>query len=91
MTERIPIDEFGEGNCCPVCNSMKISVDYQFPLEVEMDLNSSKEILRDFDGKRIYKPTNKMLARRYKKSQMDAQLWIFKCRKCGWRSETFTP
>lgn len=91
MVEKIAINEFGEGNCCPECNSLKISVDYQFPLEVEIDLNTHKEIIKDCTGKRIYKPSNEILARRYKAAQMDAQLWIFSCRNCGWRSRTFTP
>ncbi len=85
-----PLDENGEGNCCPECGSLKISVNYQFPLFVEMDLNSRNEIFKDADGKRI-KQTNRLLARRYKNSQLDAQCWNYECRKCGWISEMFVP
>lgn len=91
MKLKIPIDEYGEGNCCPKCGSMKISVYYQYPLEVEEDLNTGKEIFRDSDGKRIYNLSNRTLARLYKLSQIDAQMEIFSCRKCGWKSEAFVP
>jgi hypothetical protein len=55
-----------------------------------MDLNSRKEIFKNTDGKRI-KQTNRLLARRYKNSQFDAQCWNYECRKCGWLSEMFVP
>ena len=87
-TERIPIDEFGDGNCCPVCGSVKISRNLQFPLYVEEDLQTGKQIIRDDSGKRIYKPSDRLLARLYRASQMDAQMWVFSCRKCGWLSDS---
>ncbi|HCL03787.1 MAG TPA: hypothetical protein DHW61_15510 [Lachnoclostridium phytofermentans] len=89
--EKVPLDEYGEGNCCPNCESMKVSVLYQFPLSVEKDLNTNREILRDLDGNKIIKPSNRMLANRYKVSQNDAQLWVYECRKCGWKSNPFVP
>ena len=91
MVNKIPIDEYGKGNCCPNCGSIRISVMYQYPLLVEEDLKTGKEIIKDSQtGKRI-KPTNRILAHRYKLSQSDAQMWQFKCRKCDWESETFVP
>lgn len=89
--EKIPIDECGDGNCCPVCGSLKISKQVQYPLYVEEDLNSGKEIIRDCNGKRISKPSNRLLARLYRSSQMDSVMWVFHCRKCGWISESFAP
>ena len=89
--EKNPINEYGDGNCCPVCRSIKISKNYQFPLYVEEDLNTGKEIIRDSYGKRICKPSNRLLAQRYRTSQIDAQMWNFECRKCGWVSGSFVP
>ena len=91
MTEKIPIDEYGEGNCCPACGSLQISNDIQYYLSVEMDLRTGKEIIRDHTGKRIYKPSRRLLAAYYKASQYDEIMHIYRCRKCGWRSETFVP
>lgn len=58
---------------------------------VEKDLNTGKEIIKDINDKRIYNPSNKILASAYKLNQIDAQLWIYGCRKCGWTSKTFVP
>ena len=40
-------------------------------------------------SKRIYRPSNMLLASRYLGSQFDAQCWNYECSKCGWRSELF--
>lgn len=89
--KKMPIDEYGEGNCCPNCGSVKISVYYQYAMEVEEDLKTGREIIRDANGKRISNPSNRLLARLYKISQFEAQMWIYGCRRCGWRSEAFVP
>lgn len=91
MSDKVPINEFGEGNCCPECGSMKILVNYQYPLYVQEDLRTNKEVIKDIDGKRISRPSNKLLARLYKSSQLDAQCWNFECEKCGWISKMFVP
>ena len=80
-----------DDNTCPACGSNKITVHYQYPLYVEKDIHTEKEIIRDSNGKRIYKPSNRMLAFLYKVAQMDAQTWNYKCQKCGWISEAYTP
>ena len=87
--KKIPIDENGDGNCCPKCGSIKISRHDQCPIYVEVDLNSGKEIFRNNEGKRIYNPSNKMLAMLYRVAQIETQCWLYKCRKCGWESEMF--
>lgn len=92
--EKIPIDEYGEGNCCPECGSTRIDIDYQFPLYVSKDLKTGRERFYGYEsGKKvyIYKPSDRRLAARYKSSQMDAQMWNYRCRKCGWISEPFVP
>lgn len=90
MTAKQPIDEYGEGNCCPKCGSVKISIISQFPIIVEKDLKTGNEIIRNKAGERI-KQSNRLLARIYKKAQYDAQCWNYECRKCGWLSEMFVP
>lgn len=85
------IDEYGEGNCCPKCESRKITKHTQYALQVEEDLNTGKEIVYDFNGERTYNPSNRLLAAKYKRGRSETQCWSYKCRKCGWESETFTP
>lgn len=91
MKKKVPVNQFGSGNCCPECGSTKISAFYQYPMIVEEDLNTGNEIFRDEQGKRIYNVTNKLLAHRYKSAQfVGAESCTYKCRKCGWISETYT-
>lgn len=47
--------------------------------------------ITDFRGKRIYKPSNRLLAQLYKSAQKDSQCWVYECKKCGWISDTYTP
>ena len=91
MNSKKAIDEYGEGNCCPLCSSMKISVKNQYPLIIETDLKSQKQIVFDFEGKRIYHLTNKLLAMLDSNAQHDKQCWYYECRKCGWKSKIFVP
>lgn len=50
-----------------------------------------KEIIRGNEGKRIYKPSNRLLARRYKNCEdEDCQRMNYVCEKCGWESEMFS-
>ena len=79
-----------EDNRCPKCGSKRIIENIQYPMETEFDLRTGKEIFRDYTGKRIYKPSNRLLALRYLSSQVDAQCWFYVCSKCGWISELFT-
>lgn len=90
MAEKIPINEFGEGNCCPECGSLKVSIIYQFVHQVEFDLKSGKEIYKDTNGNRIYKPSTRHLATLYECSKHESNMWLYKCRKCGWISKAFT-
>lgn len=92
--EKIPINKYGEGNCCPECGSTRIDVYHQYPLYVYKDLKTGKERFYFWkNGKDMYipKPSNRQLAVRYQSSQVDSQCWNYICRKCGWMSEIFTP
>lgn len=88
--KKIPIDEYGRGNCCPECGSVKILVFYQYPLYVYENLRTGKEVIK-INGKRISRPTNRLLAEIYKSSQLDAQCWNYECENCGWQSKLFVP
>lgn len=89
MTVKIPLNEYGEGNCCPKCGSKKVSIHCQYPLFVKRDINTRKEIITDAEGNSL-KISNKLLARIYRQSQSDAQCWHYQCRKCKWTSGMFT-
>lgn len=92
MAKKIPIKD-GEGNCCPLCGGTKISIIYQCPLMVEVDLSTGKEIFTVKGGVRTYKPSQRDLAALHKKSQVDAQFRQFQCRneECGWISAPIVP
>ena len=42
MIEKIPIDDTREGNCCPVCNSTRITRHEQRNLQVSVNLSTEK-------------------------------------------------
>ncbi len=70
--------------------SKRITENIQYPMETEFDLRTGKEIFRDYKGKRIYRPSNSLIASYWKGMQFDAQCCWYECSKCGWRSEIFT-
>ena len=85
------IECLAENNRCPECGSKRIVEHSQYPLYVDYDVRTGKEIFKDFlTGKRIYRPSYQLMASYYKGSQFDAQCWCYECSKCGWRSELFT-
>lgn len=90
MREEMENPWLNDDNTCPVCRSKKIVAHYQYPLYVTEDVRTGKEIFEDVNGKRIYNPSNRELARLYKHAQMDAQTWNYECKKCGWISEPYT-
>lgn len=89
MNEKYPIDEYGEGNCCPVCGSTRIDVRYIHYLEVFRDLKTHKVRFYNGKGEHVQNPSNKFIAGKYwdaisgemEKSRM------YICRKCGWKSD----
>ncbi len=89
MAKKIPITDFQEGNCCPVCGSSKVVLYMQYPLFAEFDMRG-KQILKDYRGKRVYRPSNQLLATEYKNAISDWEWAFYKCKKCGWNSETYT-
>ena len=89
-TEKIPIGEYGCGTCCPECGSIKVVCYMQYPVVKMYDMRG-KEIIRNNEGKRIYKPSNKILERKYKNCEDgDCQCMNYVCEKCGWKSEMFS-
>lgn len=92
---KIPIDEFGEGNCCPECGSVKINAYHQFPVTACIDLKTGKERFYQYiNGKWALKrkPSNRDKAWKYESAKYnESQVTIYECRRCGWRSEPFTP
>ena len=91
---KAPINEYGEGNCCPECGSVRLSILHTVPVEYEVDLKSGKEIIRDIYGNRVSDPSNQLLACKRNvmlRSAGESILWYIRCRKCGWKSEIFTP
>lgn len=89
MAKKTPITGLEQGNCCPECGSSKVVLHMQFPLYADFDTRG-KEIITDDSGKRIYRPSNKLLAIQYKSSMIDFQCASYECTKCGWTSEIYT-
>lgn len=54
-----------DDNMCPRCGSKKIVVHNQYPLMVDVNLRTGKEIFTDFRGNRTYNPSNQLLAALY--------------------------
>lgn len=90
MNGKKPITDFENGNCCPKCGSTKVILWMQFPLIAQFDMKG-KEIIKDYKGKRIYKPSNQILASLYKAAENDFQCASYECKKCGWKSKIYTP
>ena len=87
--EKVPIDEHGEGNCCPECGSKKITRHQQRNLHVDVNLLTQKAFT-------IQNGKMRPLSARDKVCMFDnadmiggGGCWSFGCRKCGWISETF--
>lgn len=89
---KIPITDFQEGNCCPKCSSKKIVLYVQYPLIVKYDMRGKKIFTNYSTDKRIYKPSTRKLAIEYScATKNEFQCANYKCEKCGWISETYTP
>ncbi len=89
--KKIPITEFLEGNCCPECGSGKVVLHMQFPLVAKFD-TKGHEIINDYDGRRMYKPSNQRIAALYKNAlRGEVQCANYECTKCGWISEMYVP
>lgn len=84
------INRYGEGNCCPNCGSKKITKLEQRNLQVEVNLATGKPF-KMVDGK-IRNMSNREKALAFDTADMagGGGCWAFECRKCGWKSETFT-
>ncbi len=90
MAKKIPITGFEQGNCCPKCGSAKVVLHMQYPLYADFDMKG-KEIIKNTEGKRIYRPSNRLLAKMYKNSMFDFQCAFYECMKCEWTSAIYTP
>lgn len=85
MIEKFPLNESGEGNCCPKCGSLKIFKLLTCYIEKEIKLNTGKERYINPITKRPSKMSNRVKAWKY--SSADKVFFILKCDKCGWKSE----
>lgn len=86
--KKIPIVD-GEGNCCPECGSLKITVHEQRNLQVDINLITGKAF-------KIKNGKMKQLTNKEKAIGFDGAdsvggggCWSYECRKCGWTSEVF--
>lgn len=87
--EKNPINECGEGNCCPVCKSTRITRNEQRNLQVNVNLSTEKPFY-------MKKGRMKYLSNREKAIAFDTAdlaggggCWSYECRACGWYSELF--
>lgn len=92
MTKKIPITDFEKGNCCPECGSSKAVLYMQYPMITEFDMKG-KLIIRDYEGKRMHKPSNKRISELYMNAieTSEYQCANYECKKCGWVSEMYIP
>lgn len=89
--QKDPISGFQEGSCCPKCGSTKVVCWIQFPLVAKFDMKG-KEIIEDLKGNRVYRPSNQILAARYRHALgTEFECASYECKKCGWASETYVP
>lgn len=76
---------------CPKCGSKKIFCYIQYPLVVKQDMNG--KIVRNdvMTGKRL-RLNKKFMASEFVFATHDEyQVAQYKCDKCGWTSEPYTP
>lgn len=79
-----------EDNRCPECGSKRIVKHCRYPLYVDIDVRTGKEIFQNpLTGKRVYRPSNRLIASQYKASQFGMQCWNYECTNCSWKSELF--
>ncbi|MEY8507249.1 hypothetical protein AALA78_03295 [Lachnospiraceae bacterium 42-17] len=87
--EKIPINDSGEGNCCPVCNSKRITRHEQRNLQVAVNLSTEKAFC--MKKGRMQRLTNSDKARAFDQADCanGGGCWSFECRVCGWQSDIF--
>lgn len=86
--DKEPIDKYGNGNCCPECGSIRITMHMQAVVYRDIDLKSGKDIIV-VDEK--IKPTpQRIKVHRYDNATAEGVgTWSYECRNCGWESESF--
>lgn len=88
--ERIPINDLGEGNCCPVCSSTRITRHEQRNLEVKVNLSTEKPFCMKNGRMRPLSKHEKALAFDRADLAGGGGCWSYECRTCGWHSDVFT-
>ena len=85
MKEKIPIID-GQGNCCPECGSLRITVHEQRNLYVDRNLSSGKAFIMR-NGKMSHM-SNRDKALSFDCADMSSGggCFSYECRKCGWVS-----
>lgn len=84
---KIPIDEYGEGNCCPQCNSFKVLKYLTCEIHKCINLKTGKEIYCNLSTNKVKKISNRDKAFQY--DVATKSYYTLKCEKCGWTSKTF--
>ena len=90
MKEKIPIDEYGDGNCCPKCGSTKETRHEQRNIHVNINVQSGRQFILKCGKIKPLSMKDKADAFDSADSSGGGGCWSFECRKCGWKSETFT-
>lgn len=89
MKEKIPIID-GEGNCCPECGSLRITVHEQRNLFVDRNLSSGRVFVIKKGKMMNMTNRDKVIAFDCADMSRGGGCWLYECRKCGWISEMYT-
>ncbi len=90
MIEKIPISDTREGNCCPVCNSTRITRHEQRNLQVSVNLSTEKPFCMKNGRMKPLSMREKAFAFDHADLANGGGCWSYECRKCGWESGLFT-
>ena len=90
MIEKIPISDTREGNCCPVCNSTRITRHEQRTLQVSVNLSTEKPFCMKNGRMKPLSKREKAFAFDQADLANGGGCWSYECRKCGWQSGLFT-
>lgn len=90
MIEKVPIDDTREGNCCPVCGSIRITRNEQRNLQVSVNLSTEKPFCMKNGRMKPLSNREKAFAFDHADMANEGGCWSYECRKCGWHSDLFT-
>ena len=90
MIEKIPISDTREGNCCPVCNSTRITRHEQRNLQVSVNLSTEKPFCMKNGWMKPLSKREKAFAFDCADLANGGGCLSYECRKCGWKSGLVT-